>query len=103
MNIEMGTAIALVGAGIFQIHDAYSGHAGKLNDVRNATPGDNSTRLRLQDADVLVGAIALVVGGSLTLASAKVYPLFLAVLGFALVSSYYHLAFNTSSIAEVIE
>lgn len=93
MNIETGTAIGLVGLGIFQIHDAYTKHAGSLSDARESKPG---ARVRMQDADILVGATALVVGGALSLASKQAFPIMLAILGFAIISGYYHLALSTN-------
>jgi hypothetical protein len=95
VNLEMGSAIALVGAGIFQIHDVYTQHAGSLADIRQSSNHDLLAVTKLQDADVLVGAITLVVGGSISLATGKVYPLALAVLGYALIAAYYHSALNT--------
>jgi hypothetical protein len=97
VNVETGTAIAIVGAGIFQIHDQYSKHAGELTDIRNAPAGDIESLMRLQDADVLVGATALIVGGTLTLASGKVFPLAIAVVGYILIAGYYHYALNTTA------
>jgi hypothetical protein len=103
MNLSMDAAIGLVGIGVFQIHDIYSQHAGSLDEMRHASPSDLSHVMKLQDADILVGAITLIVGGSLSLASGKVFPLGLAVGAYFLIAAYYHSALNTSApIAEDI-
>jgi hypothetical protein len=93
-RLEMGAAIAVVGAGIFQIHDMYTKHAGPLDDVRAALPGDAGVSAQLTDADVLVGSTALIVGGAITLATGKIAPLILSIVGYLLVAGYYHAAFS---------
>jgi hypothetical protein len=97
MNLGMDAAIGLVGIGVFQIHDIYSQHAGTLDAMRHSSPSDISSVMKLQDADILVGALTLIVGGSLSLASGKVFPLGLAVGAYLLIAAYYHSALNTSA------
>jgi hypothetical protein len=97
MNLEMGAAIGLVGIGVFQIHDIYAQHAGSLDAMRHAVPTDIDSVMKLQDADILVGAITLMVGGSVSLATGRVYPLGLAVAAYLLIAAYYHSALNTSA------
>lgn len=99
-RLEIGAATALVGAGIFQIHDAYTQHAGPLCEVRNAAVGSKETLQKLVDADVLSGGIALLAGGGLALATGKVYPLVLAVVAFGLVAWYYHAALNSHPVRD---
>lgn len=97
-KLEIGAAVGLVGAGVFQLHSAYAQHAGSLPSVRSADPNDAGTAQRLMDADVLVGGMTLIVGGAISLATRQVYPLILALLGYSLTAWYYHTALRGPSI-----
>lgn len=99
-RLEIGAATALVGAGIFQIHDAYVKHAGPLTNVRNAPQGSAETLQRLVDADVLAGGITLLAGGGLAIATGKWYPLALAAIAFGLVAYYYHAALSAHPVKD---
>jgi len=99
-RLEIGAATALVGVGIFQIHDCYIKHAGPLNDVRNAPIGSLATKQKLLDADCLAGGLTLLAGGALAIATGKVSPLILAVFAFSLVAWYYHAACNSHPVTD---
>lgn len=90
--MEVGAATALVGVGCFQIHNVYTAHAGELSEVRQASGSDLQAAQQLRDADALAGGITLLVGGSVSFATGKWYPLGLSVAAFLLVSGYYHKA-----------
>lgn len=94
-RLEIGAATALVGAGVYQIHDCYTKHAGPLTDVRNAATDSYETAQRLLDADTLTGGLTLLAGGALALATGKVTPMVLALLAFGLVAYYYHAALRS--------
>lgn len=91
-RLEVGAATALVGAACLQIHNIYTQHAGALSDVRQASGSDSQEWQHIRDADVLAGNFTLLIGGSVSLAIGKWYPLGLAVLAFGAVSGYYHKA-----------
>ena len=94
-HLEMGTAIGLVGLGVFQIHHMYTQHAGKLEDMRAGPPDSAGLKAKLMDADFLTGSNALLVGGAIALATQKGWPLIIAALGFLVVSAYYHATLNS--------
>lgn len=89
-RIELGTATALVGAGVFSIHAVYVQHAGDLSGMREAHAGSVDHAQKLADADMLAGGLTLLAGGAVSLATGKVYPLILAAVAFFLVAGYYH-------------
>lgn len=91
-RLEISTGVALVGAGVFTIHDVYTKHAGNLHDVRTSTPNNVDAAQRLIDADFLAGGLTLLAGGTLAIATGKVYPLVLAFIAFSIVAVYYHMA-----------
>jgi hypothetical protein len=97
-KLEIGAACALVGASVFSIHQMYCSHAGSLNDVRTATPGDAATAERLRDADMLTGGLVAIVGGVLLGVTKRPEPLAIAAGAFLLTASYYHRTCNTSSV-----
>jgi len=99
-RLEIGAATALVGAGVYQIHDCYVKHAGPLNDVRNAPIGSLATKQRLLDADCLAGGLTLLAGGAISIATGKPYPMLIAVLAFSLVAWYYHAASNSHPVTD---
>lgn len=98
-RLEIGASTALVGAGIFSIHSHYKDHAGPLADIRSASPTDKGACQRVLDADILTGGLVILVGGSLSYMTGKASPMVLAVLGFALISVYYHASLNGPVIA----
>lgn len=89
-SYETGAAIALVGAAVFEIHKMYVNHAGPLSDARASSGDDTGMRAKLADADILTGTTALTVGATVSVVTGKGAPLLLAVLGFLIVSCYYH-------------
>lgn len=91
-RLEISTGVALVGAGVFTIHDVYTKHAGNLHDVRTSAPNNLDAAQRLIDADFLAGGLTLLAGGTLAIATGKAYPLLLALLAFSIVAVYYHMA-----------
>lgn len=102
-RLEIGAATALVGAGLYQIHDCYTKHAGALSDVRQADPMSGETLQRLRDADALTGGLTLLAGGAIALATGKVYPLVLAVGAYLFVASYYHMSFTALPVKDSSE
>jgi hypothetical protein len=99
-RLEIGAATALVGAGVYQIHDAYLKHAGPLNDVRNSVQGSAETLQRLVDADTLTGGLTLLAGGALSIATGSWYPVALGLLAFGLVAWYYHAALAAPAVRD---
>ena len=89
---NVGAATALVGVSVFQIHNLYSQHAGTLADARQAAPNDPETAQRLRDADVLTGALVLLVGATVSGVTRSPKPFWLAASAFGVVSIYYHAA-----------
>jgi hypothetical protein len=97
-KLEIGAACALVGASVFSIHQVYCGHAGSLNDVRTAAPGDTATAERLRDADMLTGGLVAIVGGVLLGVTKRPEPLVIATSAFLLTALYYHRTCNSPSV-----
>lgn len=97
-RLEIGAATAIVGAGVYQIHDCYTKHAGSLHDVRQSAPGSLAASQKLMDADCLTGGLTLLAGGALSIATGRVYPVLLAGLAFGLVAWYYHAALRAPSV-----
>lgn len=89
---NVGVATALVGASIFQVHSVYTQHAGSLAEVRQAPANDAATAQRLRDADVLTGALVIIVGGTISKVTRSSTPLWLSLASFGVVSIYYHAA-----------
>lgn len=99
-RLEISAATALIGAGVYQIHECYIKHAGALSDVRNADADSRETLQRLVDADCLTAGLTLLAGGGLSLATGKVYPVFVALLAFGFVSYYYHSALAAPAVRD---
>lgn len=102
-KLEIGGATALVGAAVFQIHSQYTTHAGSLADAREASMNDPKTRQRISDADVLTGGLVLLVGGSVSYFTRSVVPIAIAIIGFGLISVYYHAALTGPALAVPVE
>jgi hypothetical protein len=96
-TLEIGAATALVGVGIFQIHNLYTEHAGSLHDMRQASSDDVNAQQQLRDADCLGGAMTLLAGGALSLAVHKWYPLAIAGAAYLIVCGYYHVSLQQPS------
>jgi len=99
-KLEIGTGVALVGAGVFTIHDVYTKHAGNLHDIRTASPNNLDAAQRLIDADFLAGGLTVLAGGALAVATGKVYPLALALVAFSLVAVYYHMTLVSPTVGQ---
>lgn len=97
-RLEVAAAVGITGASVFAIHGIYTQHAGTLSDARSAPAGDPETRQRLSDADILTGALALVVGGTLTAVTRRPEPIALAVVALAVVAVYYHAACESQNV-----
>ena len=91
-KLETGAGAALVGIGIFQIHDMYSRHAGPLADMRQSDSSDVAARQRIADADTLTVSMALLAGGALSISTRQWSPVIIAATAFVLTSAYYHSA-----------
>ena len=92
--MDVGPSTALIGAGIFSIHSHYQNNAGPLSEVRKASADNMQVKQKVMDADILTGGLVLLTGGSLAYLTQSSTPLILAILGFALISGYYHAALN---------
>jgi len=89
---NVGVATALVGASVYEIHNLYVKHAGSLSDARSAPANDPATVQRLRDADILTGALVVIVGGTVSKVTGSTAPLWLAVASLGVVAVYYHSA-----------
>lgn len=100
MKLDIGPGTALVGAGIFSIHEIYTKHAGSLSSMRNAPSDSGESLQKLVDADCLAGGLTLLAGGALALATHEAYPLILAAIAFVFIAFYYHATLRANPVRD---
>ena len=88
---DFGSVAAVVGMASVQLHQMYTNSAPSLQELRDASPGDLSTHNKLNDADFMVGGLALFIGIAFLVLTRKVAPLILLSIGFVMISSWHHL------------
>lgn len=98
-KLETGAAAALIGIGIFQIHDVYCKHAGDLHDIRQMPSTSVDARQRVSDADVIAGGMAVLAGSAFSITTRKWYPIGIALIAFGLSSAYYHRAMQANPLS----
>lgn len=84
-------AAAIVGFAVWELQQSYCTMAPGLSELRTAGPGDCDYRQKILDADMCVGGLALLAGGTASWFAKSWFPLL--IVGMAMVwLSYYHRA-----------
>jgi hypothetical protein len=91
MAHESTAAAALVGLALWELARTYEEHAPKLGELRNGDRDSLEFRQRLLDADITVGGLALLVGGTASWLTRSWIPVVIVALGFAWISGLHHL------------
>lgn len=90
-------AVAVIGLAGFQLLQAWNANAPKLAELRSAKPDDISVHQKLQDADILVGGAALMLGVSFAVMTKNATALVLMLVMFGSISFWNHAVLNGES------
>jgi hypothetical protein len=93
-KLEPAAAASVIGLAGFQLFTAWSNTAPSLSDLRAATPGDDSMRQKLYDADFMVGGLALALGVAFSVLSHDMTALVVMMVIFGMVSLWHHSVLN---------
>lgn len=94
---DPSVATGIVGLAAFQLWSAWNSSAPSLADAREAAPGDVSVKQKLMDADILVGGLAVIVGGVLAVMTHDVTALILMLVVFGALSVWHHMVLAAES------
>ena len=89
-NLEMGAASALIGVAAFEVWKAWNNSAPSISEMRTAEPDDISTRQKLLDAEITVGALVLIVGGTYAGVTRNLSPLLIMVVVLGALAFFHH-------------
>lgn len=89
-RMEPFAAAAVVGVALWEMTRAYQRSAPPLAELRRADRDDVDTRQRLLDADLLVGGLALLAGGTASWLTRSVVPVAIVAAALAWVSGWHH-------------
>lgn len=76
-KVETTVALAVAAGGVWAIHSAWVNTSPSLADLRAAGPGSVASHTQLRDATILVGGLALLAGGVVSVATHQVWPILL--------------------------
>lgn len=91
---ETSAAAAVIGLAGFQLLQLWGNTAPSLSDMRMSDPNDTECRKQLQDADILVGSIATVLGVTFAIMTKDATALFVMLIIFGANSYWYHRTLN---------
>lgn len=87
---EPQAAAAVVGLAAFELWKVWGNNAPSLSQVRAAPPGDDTIRQQLMDADITVGSLALIIGGTFAVLTRDMTALIIMLVMFGLLSFFHH-------------
>ena len=87
---EPQAAAAVVGLAAFELWKVWGNTAPSLADVRGVTPGDDTIRQRLMDADITVGSLAIIIGVTLAILMKDATALIIMMIIFGTLSFFHH-------------
>lgn len=94
-QMDTVAAAGLVGVALWQLAEAYRGHAPGLGELRRADRDCVDHRQRLLDADLLVGGLAILAGGAASWLTKSWWPILIVGAAFAWVSGFHHLVMGS--------
>lgn len=86
LRLEPNAAAAIIGVGAFEVWKAWNKTAPSIPECRDANTNSVALRQQLMDADVTVGGMALVIGGSMAVLMRDWTPVVLMLLVFGCLS-----------------
>lgn len=93
-------SIAIAGFAGFQLLNAWNNNAPALGELRASAPDDSSIRVKLRDADVLVGGTALIIGGTVYVLSGDKTALMVMAAIFVSVAAWHHYVLACSPVGK---
>ena len=94
LKLEPSAAAAVIGVGAFELCKLYTDAAPSVTECRAATTGTD-THQQLVDADMTVGPLALVIGGTMSLLIRDWSPLAIMLIVFGAISVLRHWMLNS--------
>lgn len=97
LKLEANAAAAIIGVGAFEVWKAWNTAAPSIPECRDNSKDSIELRQQLMDADITVGGMALVIGGSMSIFMRDAVPVVLMLLVFACLSFFHKWILNAPS------
>jgi hypothetical protein len=91
-TLDTTAALGIAAGGVWAIHSAWTNSSPSLATLRAAAPGDVGAHTQLRDCSILVGGLALLAGGVVSLATHTLWPALLMGAALALLWWTHHAA-----------